>query len=463
MRIRSRSGVTPDLLSSFYRRLNLRDFGGGFVTWDLSGTTPVTLPRDEEDFAQYMQDELQKGVRRYNTCYNTKVENDYNLYPSSPFDPARTQYLRGPIIDTFSGIGSKAYADPSSSGLGIPASEVIRAVRPLLHNSTKPEFEELPHNSAKFLPLFGDPRLKKRFEIKADPFDTDFSIWYVLVDLYDFKKQFAGLAKGLISSRPRPPKELSARQLHDAHLGVRFGVLPTIRDVTELISTIRNWKSKYDDVGDVLKNRYTTHVKVEKLHDVITNFGLDDWEENLTFTLPFFQLGGPLDISVKKTTTASWHGQASYGFSCPEFQGWISRLSQIVDSFGILDPAAAWDAVPFSFVIDWFFSVSSWLHNNRPRLFPANPVVYDYLETIKVVTEVSYTLTAKYTLSVPPYYYVSTDVIGRERTTNYLRLRFLPPEGYFVLAPRGRKPASFVTLSNRVGISSSLIAQRLPR
>jgi len=420
-----------------------------------------SVQRDDNAQAQYMCDELQNGVRHYNTCYSAKFFNDYGRYEADP-EGGLIWYpmLPGSIIDGYSNvsIGSVAYSD-------IDCSSVIKAVKPHLIRRTTPDKTELPSRLEEMLPLFGDPRLPAHLPIRTDPFETDFSIWYVLVDLLDLKKSVKSIAKSLFSVRNSIPKHMTARDLHDGHLGLRFGIIPTIRDIQDLLRTISQWKKKYDDIGGFSQRRFVSHDRVEKLHEKVRLFDLDDWEQNVTFTLPQFQNGGALTCKVKKTTTSSWHGQALYGFSCPEFQGWVSRLAQITDSFGVLDPAAAWDVIPFSFIIDWFFSVSTWLHKNRPRLFPATAIVYDYLETIKVESRVSYELTAAYTAPTPPYYDVRTEIIGKETYVTYHRLRFWPPDGHVTLAPGGvgSNSSSFVTLSNRVAIASSLVAQRLPR
>jgi len=433
------------------------------MTWNQVGSATVSVARDEDNRSQYMCDELQNGVRHYNTCYSAKVINDYGIYlPDSSQGNELVYFSRvpGSILDGYTNVspGSVAWRD-------IECSNVIAAVKPHLTRRTTPTAEELSSRLEEILPLFGDPRLPAHLPIRRDPFDTDFSIWYVLVDLLDLKKSVKSIAKSLFSVRNSIPKKMTARDLHDGHLGLRFGIIPTIRDIQDLLKTISQWKKKYDDIGGFSSKRFVAHDRVDKLHQRINLFDLDDWEQNVSFTLPIFENGSPLTCKVKKTTTSSWHAQALYGFSCPEFQGWVSRLAQITDSFGVLDPAAAWDVIPFSFIIDWFFSVSSWLHKNRPRLFPATAIVYDYLETIKLDHRVSYELTAAYTELASPYYSVRTDIIGTETYSTYHRLRFWPPDGHVVLAPGGvgSNSSSFVALSNRVAIASSLVAQRLPR
>jgi len=446
-------------------------FDTSFPHWPVGSVHDYVDPYPYVHTAQFMQDERRKGAQHYNVCRNAKVVRDYGRYE---FD-TRYDILPRPIIDGYSNIsaGTKAYDF-------VPNSLIIKRAQEQLFHRTAPPDDELTRRIDELKPLFGDSRLMSSMPIRSDPFDTDFSIWYLLVDLLDAKKLVKNVITSLTTSgrRYRPPRvrsskgglvrdDRTARQMHDAHLLTRFGILPTIKDIQDLVRVIQHWKRVLREAssGEASLKRYVTHQNVTDLKKIISSPLLDDWEENVSITLPMFELGSPLSVKVESKNVASWHAQALYGFVCPELHGWVSRLAQICESFGLYDPAAAWDVIPFSFIIDWFYSVSDWLHKNRPRLFRATPILYDYLETIKIQNRVTYTLTAPYVTDVSPYYEMVTHQVGTELYTLYDRERFNPPPGHIVLAPRTlvRNGESFVSISNKIAISSSLIAQRLPR
>jgi len=404
----------------------------------------------------FMQDFVQKGVWRYNPCTNITVDEQSGAPATS--SPGTAFFARLPPIVASRNISVGSHAIDTSGRCILEAAKLE-----MLHDIRLRDVSYYQH-------AFSHGSLPRTFEIKRDPFDTAFSAYYVLVDLLDFKKLF----QKLLSRSLKPMKSLRkqglsrkdvAANIANTNLGIQFGILPTVRDIQELISTIRTWKETYDRVK-LTGKRYVSHAKIEKLpHEFDQSFDLLPWEEELSIAHPTqtFPISTPLVVGVKCEASASWHAQAQYGFDCPEFAGWTSRLAQITDSFGLLDPAAAWDVIPFSFVIDWFFSVSSWLHANRPRLFPANVVIYDYLETVKIVRRFTYELTTDYISESAPYWQSYTALLGREVHTHYLRRRFVPPVEMMKFEPRARRSAdSFVQLS-RLGISTSLIAQRLPR
>jgi len=322
----------------------------------------------------------------------------------------------------------------------------------------------VPHSIDDAESIFKNEQLPREVSIDRDPFDTDFSIWFLLIDFWDFKKLFKGLLdkkSALLAMRETGiPKDATAAKLHNTNLGVQFGFIPTIRDLQSFITTLKEWKEKYDDVANVVKKRYRFHRKM----DLKSLF--PDWTE--VYSMNESHPGGSVPARIKVTQTtelANWHGMSLYGFQCPEFQGWISRLAQICDSFGVLDPSVIWDAIPFSFVLDWFFSVSSWLHSKRPKLFPATAVIYDYCESVKIVTRRSYSFEETYEVAAssdgfffrPPPRVFWTDVY-----TTYVRRRFRPSLEDVKLSTGLKVQKSFVSIK-RVGLSSSLIAQRLPR
>jgi hypothetical protein len=312
-------------------------------------------------------------------------------------------------------------------------------------------------------PLFKDKSIVRTIEIDRDPFDSDFSIWYSLVDVLDFaalfKKVFKNFSRG---TRKSIPKGLTAKDIHDQHLMTRFGIIPTVSDMQELITQIKTWKDKYKDQQSALLKTRRFHAPRVSLRGIFPA-----WSEDVIFVDKHSL--GTIGCTISSTTEAFWRSTTQYHFHCPEFSGWLGRLKQLIDSFGILDPSALWDVVPFSFVVDWFFTTNQYIHSFKPRLFPAEVLIDDYSESIKVSTTVNYTLrwntiplnSFVETIPVP---YVDSRHVGREVYETYVRSRFVPRPEHVKLGSlrvkSKRKPA--VDLQ-RVAIAASLVGQRAPR
>lgn len=436
---------------------------------------------------QIMDDYVTKGERSYNDCLNRKRVGEYRVFNVMGLQ-TRIQAVKDGSTNAL------ATAWNASCGM------IVEAAKPFL-----PMMQVAPPYSTIVEQVRGSSSLPRTIEIDRDPFDTGFSVWFLLVDLFSFKavrktanaaiqavfntdvsddaaqdalKAYRGKLRKrkvtklsrrrLFRTRSGTVRTESAKQFADTHLGIRFGILPFVKDVQEFLKLINKWKDLYDQVGLLLTKRYRAHSNKEWADPP----WLPDGEQTITFA-PFFN-SGSIDLTVKRTTRVTWHGLTLYGFSCPEFQGWLSRLKQISDAFGIFDPAALWDVIPFSFIVDWFFSVSTWLHKNRPRWFPASVVIHDYLETVRIDTRYEYSIRYMPTYSsVQEASYVD-HVIGIETETYYDRRRYRPTEdmvrvvsraqvGHMGVGSAKSRPTSMVTLSNRASIVASLVAQRVPR
>jgi len=315
---------------------------------------------------------------------------------------------------------------------------------------------------ADFESPFADPSLPKNIQIDYDPFDTDFSIWYLVTDLYQMKGLWKSLfGSEVINRRFRRLDELdlkqTAKQLADDHLMVQFGILPTIRDMQDFWTIINNWTKKYDEADEHLSKTRPWHATPLRLTQYwpahTERFG-HAIVRDIAFDSSHFKW------KAVDTVEAHMYRSASYSFTAPEFQGWLSRLKQFVDSFGIADPAALWDIVPFSFIVDWFYGVGNWLHQNRPRFFPADVLVHDYCESIKVVRSTQWfgTYLQNDGILNPLLPMVDTYLCGTTETA-YVRRRFQPDLSH-VSVPRKSKNVLSV---RRALISAALVAQRLPR
>jgi len=244
---------------------------------------------------------------------------------------------------------------------------------------------------------------------------------------------------------------LTAKDLHDGNLGFQFGVLPLIDDLRTFLHTLQNWRDKYEVMlsrGHIPDNLHLKQVDLSYM-------------KPRAYT---YQQHIPLrDVSVRYTVPSvnnTWHGTALYTLSAPELNSWLNRIGQFVDAFGLLDPAAVWDIIPFSFIIDWFIDIGSWLHNNRPRMFPVDVNILDYCESLKQEMVVNVSIVNAIARFEPNSFAVpiSEIDIGYFNYKHYNRKRFKP-------LPIDLNPKINRSFANwrRLNIASSLIAQRVPR
>jgi hypothetical protein len=75
----------------------------------------------------------------------------------------------------------------------------------------------------------------------------------------------------------------------------------------------------------------------------------------------------------------TWNGTVVYSFHIPKLRGVISRFGQLCDTFGVaFDPAVIWDAIPFTFVLDWFINLQDYFHSVREDWINAE-IIYSEL------------------------------------------------------------------------------------
>jgi hypothetical protein len=63
---------------------------------------------------------------------------------------------------------------------------------------------------------------------------------------------------------------------------------------------------------------------------------------------------------------SSFHAEIEFRYFLNQFQTEHSQILGLLDSLGVnLDPAIIWNAIPWSFVVDWVLGVNRWLSNRK--------------------------------------------------------------------------------------------------
>jgi hypothetical protein len=177
------------------------------------------------------------------------------------------------------------------------------------------------------------------------------------------------------------------RLIADEHLHWAFGVLPLISDIKKIFKII----STFDKVFDgLLSNRQRTY---RYGHET----GLVDWPMNQPSVggqVP----GSTMDIGkykgvgkqwathLRRDLFCEWKGYLGYHLRSPEFvNGPLGGLLVFLDTFGVQpDPEIIWDAIPYSFVVDWFISIGEELHKYEVDLVPVTMTVTDAMHQVRL-------------------------------------------------------------------------------
>lgn len=178
----------------------------------------------------------------------------------------------------------------------------------------------------------------------------------LLNNVWEFK-EIARLAKPLGDNI----KSFGVKNVANAHLWYAFGVKPLVNDVVNLVNVLKG-----------LKNRLTW-LRKNQGKPVKVKFSKD------------------LSTSVRPAnTTSTWNvGETSYVYKdcrC-KYTAYalitydVSQLSDLeiqarilLHSFGVDKPLTVlWEAMPYSFVLDWFVRLGDWINRLQPAItFPVS-------------------------------------------------------------------------------------------
>lgn len=231
----------------------------------------------------------------------------------------------------------------------------------------------------------GDPRadLEANFyELRPDL--TTMSLPNFLLELDDVQKlwlQFkANLSQYRRFVRATDRHGSTAKTLAGDHLAWSFGVKPLFGDLSamaDIIKTLMQKLKAFDDLaGEIMSRR-----KVIK-SQVITKTGT-------------FSYLGNSQIPVFWTCVYELKKTVGFTYRCDPRAvtgQYTTILAALLDALGFeLNPRIIWDALPFTFVLDWFFDVGSWLGRHKYDTLEL-PITYidSYVQCVQDVTINSY-------------------------------------------------------------------------
>jgi len=141
-----------------------------------------------------------------------------------------------------------------------------------------------------------------------------------------------------------------AKNLAGARLNYKFGWKPTIGDLEDCFNQLRNVSkviAAFEKDAGVVRRRQES-----LLNETTTVSGT-------------FNYDGDIHYPCSWTATVSRHVQGFLVYRCGTLEVLTNlnkTLHGFLDSIGFeLNPRIIWDAVPFTFVIDWFFGIGGFL------------------------------------------------------------------------------------------------------
>jgi hypothetical protein len=197
---------------------------------------------------------------------------------------------------------------------------------------------------------------------------AELSLLNSIYELKDFKSLPSMLttlstlpAKGLLTAR-----ELS-RRLASAHLFNEFALKPLLSDISKIRLALARTQRRINDL-------VTREGRVQKRHFSVplpTQVGARDVSIFHTISTGpvhgFYRSAEAMNVRWRSARTVmfdsyKFHAEIEYNYNFTQYQIVHAQLLGFLDSFGLnSDPRIIWNALPWSFVIDWVFGVNRWL------------------------------------------------------------------------------------------------------
>lgn len=189
-----------------------------------------------------------------------------------------------------------------------------------------------------------------------------------------------------------------ARKAANANLWYQFGLRPFIQDCVQLMENLILLEGKVRqlvlDEGKLRIRHYsqslTNVVKLRNDGAEVEVYWADAYKNQLNRK----------DEWLRRPV---YHATVSYRADVSELKGFMGQIRGYISAFG-LDriTATIWEAIPFSFLVDWFVDVGGFLDSIDETLFGALPIlVSDFSHSVKFEYQTTITWKCWVTQSLP--------------------------------------------------------------
>jgi hypothetical protein len=149
----------------------------------------------------------------------------------------------------------------------------------------------------------------------------------------------------------------------DSYLQAEFNVLPLLSDITSVQDAIRRVRNDLKELVARANKPQKRYFQVPLLDYYKSS------HESFAANCPSWMVASQLLYSRYVSYPVSqFTATMEYSYSLPSWTTEDSLLQALLDELGVnLSPRIIWNALPWSFVIDWLFGVNRWLDNWQTR------------------------------------------------------------------------------------------------
>lgn len=190
-------------------------------------------------------------------------------------------------------------------------------------------------------------------------------------------------------TKPRTAETLpvaTGRALADAHLSYSFGIAPFITDVKRFYHTLKTLNER---IAWLEANHDKVLIRRNRIKLGNTNF-VGGTEQHYPGNMGAYYSGtwgaGTVDFRITRRwiVPPTLYGTLKYRYALTSTVPLKDQISTYLSAFGVeKNPKIVWDAIPFSFLVDWVVDVGEFLESFKIDALGIRTEVIDYCYTIK--------------------------------------------------------------------------------
>jgi len=199
--------------------------------------------------------------------------------------------------------------------------------------------------------------------------ETNLNLTNFIVELVDISSLVKMVGRWWGRIRRRDWTDFSSKDVAEAHLTGAFAVIPFIGDCKKLYDNLKHFDERIRDFKQRSLKQQKRYYR-EAGEWVGSEESLVESYESVWFN--------------STQTRVNKYSTMTYSYTCPELDSFSQKVKVFRDMMGLrLSLHNVWEAIPFSFVVDWFVRVGDFLRQFQKPLIEVDLEIVDFTLTSK--------------------------------------------------------------------------------
>lgn len=170
----------------------------------------------------------------------------------------------------------------------------------------------------------------------------------------------------------------------DSYLQTQFNIRPAISDICGIHAAMTRLDRR---INDLLTREGRHQVKHFTCHLNEFDDTFETKDDHQVFAADYSQWPTEWYYHTRRRVwyePSTFHAEIRYNYLFSEFQRQHAALLGLLDSLGVnINPSIIWNAIPWTFVVDWVIGVSRWLDQFKLSLLEPTINIHSYLWSIR--------------------------------------------------------------------------------